>query len=29
VRTDTNPRQGYFPLEQATLEGADAVLHIS
>jgi erythromycin esterase-like protein len=29
TRTDTNPRQGYFPLEQATVDGADVVLHIS
>lgn len=28
VRTDTNPRQGYFPLEQATLGAVDAVMHI-
>ncbi|MEU6508951.1 erythromycin esterase family protein [Streptomyces sp. NPDC046942] len=28
VRTDTEPRQGYAPLAQATLDTADAVLHI-
>ncbi|MFI2205411.1 erythromycin esterase family protein [Streptomyces sp. NPDC020192] len=28
TRTDTTPRQGYFPLDQATLDTADAVLHI-
>jgi erythromycin esterase-like protein len=28
-RTDATPQQGYFPLEQATLDGADGVLHIS
>lgn len=28
-RTDTRPEQGYFPLDQETLDGADAVLHIS
>lgn len=29
TRTDTNPMQGYFPLYQETVDGADAVLHIS
>ncbi|MEU8117560.1 erythromycin esterase family protein [Spirillospora sp. NPDC049024] len=29
VRTDTTPAQGYFPLDQAILDTADAVLHIS
>jgi len=29
TRTDTNPMQGYFPLDQATLAGVDAVLHVS
>jgi hypothetical protein len=29
TRTDTTPPQGYFPLDQATLDGADAVLHIA
>ncbi|MER6547523.1 erythromycin esterase family protein [Streptomyces sp. NPDC001250] len=29
TRTDTHPRQGYFPLDQATLDAVDAVLHIS
>ncbi|QUH06238.1 erythromycin esterase family protein [Saccharopolyspora erythraea] len=29
TRTDTTPEQGYFPLDQATLHAADAVLHIS
>ncbi|WP_160050920.1 erythromycin esterase family protein [Nocardiopsis sp. FR4] len=28
TRTDTNPQQGYFPLDQDTLDAADAVLHI-
>ncbi|HKN51709.1 MAG TPA: erythromycin esterase family protein, partial [Amycolatopsis sp.] len=28
TRTDTTPMQAYFPLEQATLDAADAVLHI-
>ncbi|MFJ3310046.1 erythromycin esterase family protein [Streptomyces sp. NPDC086549] len=28
-RTDTTPRQGYFPLDRAILDGSDAVLHIS
>ncbi|GAA2794643.1 erythromycin esterase family protein [Crossiella cryophila] len=28
-RAETNPRQGYFPLDQPTLDGADLVLHIS
>ncbi|MER6734508.1 erythromycin esterase family protein [Streptomyces puniciscabiei] len=28
-RTDTHPRQGYFPLDRATLGAVDAVLHIS
>lgn len=28
-RTDTTPEQGYFPLDQATLDGADAILHIN
>ncbi|HEX6352439.1 erythromycin esterase family protein [Actinophytocola sp.] len=29
TRTDPTPRQGYFPLDQATLDIADAVLHVS
>ncbi|MCY0942032.1 erythromycin esterase family protein [Streptomyces sp. H34-S5] len=29
TRTDTHPRQGYFPLDRSTLDAADAVLHIS
>lgn len=29
TRTDTTPQQGYFPLDQAILDGADAVLHLS
>ncbi|MBF6168723.1 erythromycin esterase family protein [Streptomyces gardneri] len=29
IRTDPTPEQGYFPLDQATLDGADAVLHIA
>ncbi|MEV3922234.1 erythromycin esterase family protein [Actinomadura coerulea] len=28
-RADTTPEQGYFPLDQAVLDTADAVLHIS
>lgn len=28
-RAETNPRQGYFPLDQPTLDGADLVLHIN
>ncbi|WP_370946527.1 erythromycin esterase family protein [Amycolatopsis sp. cg5] len=28
-RTDIEARQGYFPLEQATVDGADALLHIN
>ncbi|WP_328326768.1 erythromycin esterase family protein [Kribbella sp. NBC_00382] len=29
TRTDINPRQGYFPLDQALLDQVDAVLHIN
>ncbi|WP_272952538.1 erythromycin esterase family protein [Kribbella amoyensis] len=29
TRTETTPEQGYFPLDQATVDGADAILHIS
>ncbi len=29
VRTDTTPRQGYFPLDQEILDAADAVLHVT
>ncbi|WP_285491257.1 erythromycin esterase family protein [Amycolatopsis taiwanensis] len=29
TRTDATPEQGYFPLEEATLDAADAILHIS
>ncbi|TJZ58822.1 erythromycin esterase family protein [Streptomyces piniterrae] len=29
TRTDTTPQQGYFPLDEATLDEADAVLHIN
>lgn len=29
VRTDPTPEQGYFPLDQAMVDGADAVLHVS
>ncbi|WP_283112296.1 erythromycin esterase family protein [Streptomyces halobius] len=29
TRTDITPEQGYFPLDQAILDAADAVLHIS
>ncbi|PPK70950.1 erythromycin esterase family protein [Actinokineospora auranticolor] len=29
TRTDTTPRMGYFPLEPATFDPADAILHIS
>ncbi|WP_066367021.1 erythromycin esterase family protein [Herbidospora mongoliensis] len=28
TRTDTTPQQGYFPLTPATLDGADALLHV-
>ncbi|MDQ0378106.1 erythromycin esterase family protein [Amycolatopsis thermophila] len=28
TRTDTDPMQGYFPLDQETVDGADAVLHV-
>lgn len=28
-RTDTRPEQGYFPLDQAMLDGADAILHVA
>jgi erythromycin esterase-like protein len=29
TRTDTNPKQGYFPLDQALLDTTDAILHIN
>jgi erythromycin esterase-like protein len=29
TRTDTTPRQGYFPLDRAMLDGADAILHVA
>lgn len=29
TRTDPTPEQGYFPLDQATVDDADAVLHVS
>ncbi|MDT0328493.1 erythromycin esterase family protein [Nocardiopsis lambiniae] len=29
TRTDTTPEKGYFPLEEATVAGVDAVLHIA
>lgn len=29
VRTDPTPMQGYFPLDQETLDAADAVLHVT
>jgi erythromycin esterase-like protein len=29
TRTDTKPEQGYFPLEQETVDLADAILHIN
>lgn len=29
TRTDTDPRQGYFPLDRSMLDTADAVLHVS
>ncbi|MFF7751259.1 erythromycin esterase family protein [Streptomyces sp. NPDC007971] len=29
TRTDTTPQQGYFPLDRAILDTADAVLHIN
>ncbi len=28
-RADTTPQQGYFPLDRATVEGADAILHVT
>jgi hypothetical protein len=28
-RTDTTPQLGYIPLDQATVDGADAIMHIS
>jgi hypothetical protein len=28
-RADTTPQQGYFPLEQATVDAADAILHVT
>ncbi|MER7892119.1 erythromycin esterase family protein [Micromonospora sp. NPDC094482] len=29
TRTDNTPQQGYFPLDQATVGGADAILHLT
>lgn len=29
TRTDTTPQQGYFPLEQAIVDGADAIMHVT
>jgi erythromycin esterase-like protein len=29
TRTDTTPQQGYFPLDQAIVDSADAVLHVN
>ncbi|BDM73663.1 erythromycin esterase [Streptomyces nigrescens] len=29
TRTDTTPQQGYFPLDRASLDAADALLHVS
>lgn len=29
TRADTTPQQGYFPLDQATVDGADAIMHIT
>ncbi|MGK8507444.1 erythromycin esterase family protein [Nocardia asiatica] len=29
TRTDTTPEQGYFPLDRATIDAADAILHVS
>jgi erythromycin esterase-like protein len=29
TRADTTPQQGYFPLDQATVDGADAIMHIA
>lgn len=29
ARSDARPEQGYFPLDQETVEGADAILHIA
>ncbi|RNL88343.1 MULTISPECIES: erythromycin esterase family protein [Micromonospora] len=28
-RVDTTPQQGYFPLDQATVDAADAILHVT
>ncbi|GAB3768051.1 erythromycin esterase family protein [Microlunatus parietis] len=28
-RTDATPRQGYFPLDQETIDGADLILHLA
>ncbi|MFG3113383.1 erythromycin esterase family protein [Streptomyces sp. NPDC048197] len=29
TRTDTTPQQGYFPLDRASIDAADAILHVS
>jgi len=29
TRADATPQQGYFPLDQATVDGADAIMHIA
>ncbi|WP_040838106.1 erythromycin esterase family protein [Nocardia brevicatena] len=29
MRSDVTPRQGYFPLDRATIDAADAILHIA
>ena len=29
TRADTIPQQGYCPLDQATVDGADAIMHIT
>ncbi|WP_030411421.1 erythromycin esterase family protein [Streptomyces sp. NRRL S-1448] len=29
TRTDTTPQQGYFPLDRASVDAADAILHVS
>lgn len=29
TRTDTTPQQGCFPLDRATVDGADAILHVT
>jgi hypothetical protein len=29
TRADTTLRQGYFPLDQATADGAGAIMHVT